>query len=58
MLAKVATQKEPLPPDVFYEVLKCKSVDYDEAPVRYVNVISSEDWRSSIMEFLRGHYEP
>jgi hypothetical protein len=26
--------------------------------VRYINVISSEDWRSSIMAFLSGHYEP
>jgi hypothetical protein len=43
MLAKAAAQKEPLPPDVFYEVLKCKSVDCDEAPMRYVNAISSED---------------
>jgi hypothetical protein len=55
MLAKAATQKEQLPLDVFYEVLKCKSVYCDEAPV---NAISSEDWRSSIMAFLRGHYEP
>jgi ribonuclease HI len=58
MLAKAAAQKEPLPPDVFYEVMKCKSVDCDEAQVRYVNAISSEDWRSSIMAFLIGHYEP
>jgi hypothetical protein len=58
MLAKVAAQKEPLLPDAFYEVLKCKSVDCDKAPVRYINVISSEDWRSSIMAFPRGHYKP
>jgi hypothetical protein len=58
MLAKVATHKEPLPPNIFYEVLKCKSVDCDEAPVRYINAISNEDWRSSIMAFLRRHYEP
>jgi ribonuclease HI len=43
MLAKVAAQNEPLLPDVFYEVLKCKSVDCDEALVRYVNAIASED---------------
>jgi hypothetical protein len=58
MLAKATTQKKPLPPDVLYEVLKCKLVDCDEAPVRYINAISSEDWRSSIMAFLRGHHEP
>jgi NADH:ubiquinone oxidoreductase subunit E len=57
MLVKATTQKEPLPPDVFYEVLRCKSVDCDEALVRYINAISSEDRRSSIMAFLRGHYE-
>jgi hypothetical protein len=58
MRAKAVAQKEPLPPNVFYKVLKCKSVDCDEALARYVNAISSEDWRSSIMAFLRGHYEP
>jgi hypothetical protein len=58
MLAKAATQKEPLPPAIFYQVLKCKSVVCDKAPMRYVNVISSEDWRSLIMAFLRGHHEP
>jgi hypothetical protein len=56
MLAKAAAQKEPLPPDVFYEVLKCKTVDCDEAPVKYINAVSREDRRSSIMAFLRGHY--
>jgi ribonuclease HI len=41
MLAKTTAQKEPLPPDVFHEVLMYKSVDCDEAPVRYINAISS-----------------
>jgi hypothetical protein len=57
MLAKAAAQKEPLPLDVLYEVLKCKSVDCNEAPVRYINAISNEDWRYSIMAFLRGYYK-
>jgi hypothetical protein len=43
ILAKAASQKELLPLDVFYEVLKCKSVHCDEALVRYINAISSED---------------
>jgi hypothetical protein len=43
---------------VFYEVLKYKAVDCNDEPVRYINALSSQDWRSSIMAFLRGHYEP
>jgi ribonuclease HI len=56
-IAKRAAAKEPLPPDVFYEILKYKSICCDEAPVKFVNTIESEDWRSSIVAFLKGHYE-
>jgi ribonuclease HI len=43
ILAKATTQKEPLLPDVFYKVLKCKSIHCDEAPIKYINTISNKD---------------
>ena len=43
--------------DVFYEVLKCKSVDCTEEAPKFVNAIASEDWRAPIMAHLTGHYE-
>ena len=57
-IAKRAVTKEPIPPDVFYEVLRYKSIDCDEVPVKFVNAIESEDWRAPIVAFLRGYYEP
>ena len=58
VLAKAAAENDPLPPDVFFETLKSGSVNFSEEPVEFVNAISSEDWRSTIMAYLRGHFVP
>ena len=49
VLAKAAAENNPLPPDVFFEILKSGSVNCAEEPAKFVNAISSEDWRSTIM---------
>jgi len=46
VLAKAATKNDPLPPDVFFETVKSGSVNCAEHPAKFVNAISSEDWRS------------
>jgi hypothetical protein len=43
---------------VFIETLKRASIHSDEAPVKFVNAITSEDWRATIMAFLIGHFIP
>ena len=58
VLAKAAAENNPLPPDVFFETLKSGSVNCAEEPAKFVNAISSEDWRSTIMAYLRGHFIP
>ena len=58
VLAKAAAENNPLPPDVFFEILKSGSVNCAEEPAKFVNAISSEDWRSTIMAYLRGHFIP
>jgi hypothetical protein len=45
-----------LPPDVFFEALKHGSIYRDEAPIKFVNAITSEDLRAMIMAFLWGHF--
>ena len=55
-LAKAAGRKEPLPPDVFYEIITKPSTKQEK--VKQINAILSEDWRSPIMAYLRGHFEP
>ena len=42
-LAKVAATKGSLAPDMFYEVLKCKSVDCTQEALKFVNAIASKD---------------
>jgi hypothetical protein len=58
VLVKAAAENNPLPPDVFFETLKSSSVNCAEEPVKFLNAISSEDWRSTIMAYLRGHFVP
>lgn len=53
MLAKFVAQGMPLPPDVFFEVLKAPSVDLLECVVLIVSTTQSEDWRTVIISFLR-----
>jgi hypothetical protein len=55
-LAKAGSERNPLPPKVFFETLKHSSVNTNEAPVKFVSTISSEDWRATIMAFIRGHF--
>ena len=57
-MAKAAAQNDPLPPDVFFEMLKRSSVNCADEPAKFVNAISSEDWRSTIMAYLQGHFVP
>jgi len=58
ILAKVTAENDPLPPDVFFETIKSGSVNCAEEPAKFVNAISSEDWRTKIMAYLRGHFVP
>ena len=58
VLAKAAAENDPLPPDVFFETIKSGSVNCAEEPAKFVNAISSEDWRSKIMAYLRLHFVP
>lgn len=55
---KVAAQNNPLPPDVFLEISKHGSIQRDETLVKFMNTITSEDWRTTIMTFLNGHFVP
>ena len=49
-------QKQPLLPDVFFEILKHDSVNCAEETAKFVNAITDEDWRATIMAYLRGHF--
>ena len=43
LVLKAAAENEPLPPDVFFETLKRRSVNCADEPAKFVNAISSED---------------
>ena len=58
VLAKAAAKNNPLPLDVFFETIRSGSVNCAEEPAKFVNAISSEDWRLKIMAYLRGHFIP
>ena len=58
VLAKAAAENDPLPSDVFFETLRSGPINCAEEPAKFVNAISSEDWRSMIMAYLRGHFVP
>ena len=53
VLAKAAAENDPLPPDMFSETLRSGSINCAEEPAKFVNAITSEDWRSTIMAYLR-----
>ncbi|XP_072151766.1 uncharacterized protein [Setaria viridis] len=55
-LAKAEAQNEPIPPDVFYEVIETPSTK--EAASKSMNAIQSFDWRVEIMTYIRGYFEP
>jgi hypothetical protein len=56
-LAKKAARGEVMPPNVFFEILTAPSIKPDKQPLSTVNAITSMNWRSPIIAFLRGHYE-
>jgi hypothetical protein len=47
-----------MPSDVFFEILTAPSTRPDKQPLSTVNAIASLDWRSPIIGFRGGHYEP
>jgi ribonuclease HI len=55
-LAKAAARNQELPPDVFFEIIREPSIKDSRAKI--VNVVETPDWRTEIMAYLRGHYEP
>jgi hypothetical protein len=56
-LAKAATRKATLHPDVFFKSIKDPSMKIVEPEPRMVNIIEGEDWRAPIMAYLHNHYE-
>jgi ribonuclease HI len=65
-LAKAAAKGEPLPSDVFYQVVgtpavrnhKGLQITQDTDGHRIVNLIMAKDWRAPITLYLQGHYHP
>jgi hypothetical protein len=57
-LAKAATRNTPMPPDVFFHLLKDALVKTVLPEPRVINIIKGEDWRALIMLYLRHYYEP
>jgi ribonuclease HI len=55
-VAKAATQKQEIPLDVFFKIIKEPSIK-DPKP-KTVNNIETYDWRAEIIAYLKGHYEP
>ena len=57
-MAKAAAENDPLPPDVFFEIIRSGSVNCAEEPAKFVNAITSEDWRATIMAYHWGCFVP
>ena len=55
-LAKAAAQKQPMPPDAFFEIITTPSTK--EPKFRTINAIEPYDWRAQIMAYMQGHFEP
>jgi hypothetical protein len=55
-LAKAAAHTETLPSDVFYE--KITNPSTKPGREKLINAILSKDWRSPIIAYLQGHFEP
>lgn len=56
ILAEFVAQGLPLPPKVFFEVLKVPSLDLLERIVLKMFITHNEDWRTNIMSFLNDNY--
>jgi hypothetical protein len=52
ILAKSAAQGLPLPPKVFYEVLKAPLIELMERVILTVSPTHTKDWRTDIITFL------
>jgi hypothetical protein len=50
-LAKAAVRNQAMPLDVYFEIIK-------ETKPKILNIVETCDWRTEIMAYLRGHYEP
>jgi hypothetical protein len=46
-LAKAASRNHPMPPDMFYEIIKEPSIK--EPKPKIVNIVETHDWRAEIM---------
>jgi hypothetical protein len=57
-LAKAIARSAPMPLDVFFQVLEDASIKIVLSKPRLINIIEGEDWRASIMAYLRHYYEP
>lgn len=55
-IAKAAAQKDHIPPDVFYEVITSPSISC--VATKSINAIQRFNWRTDIIAFIRGHFEP
>ena len=44
--------------DAFFETLRLGSANCADEPAKFFNAIFSEDWRSTVMAYLRGHFVP
>jgi hypothetical protein len=47
-----------MPADVFFQVLEDALVKIVLSKPRLINIIEGEDWRASIMAYLRHYYKP
>ena len=41
---------------MFFETLKHAFANCAEEPAKFINAITSEDWRATIMAYLSGHF--
>jgi hypothetical protein len=56
MLAKSIAQGLPLPPEVFFKILKAPSVELMERAILTVSATHSEEWRIEIISFFQGNH--
>jgi hypothetical protein len=57
-LTKATARNAPLPADIFMQTISDALIKMIEPEPRVINIIQGEDWRASIMAYLRHYYEP
>jgi hypothetical protein len=57
-LVKAAARNTPLSAYVLLQVISDASIKTIKPKSRVINIIQGEDWRSTIMAYLRHYYEP